>query len=304
MPPLKKQDGATAAKKMDRASQVTRPEKEVDHDSRSDPDYPSYRVEPGKKFKLKSVNPASSEEYTEKAGLQELDRQRERLSDLQDRLYAEEKTGLLVILQAIGSGGKDGVSRGVFRGINPQGCNIWHFKEPSEEEKSHDFLWRYHPKTPEQGMISIFNRSYYEHVLSDRVQEEVPEDVWRARYDQINQFERILTLNNTTIVKFYLHLSREENKRRLQERLTDPNKQYLFSQADIEEREAWDSHMSAFEDMVNECSTEYAPWYVIPTDKKWYRNLVIARTLADTLEALDPQYPPLEVDPKEIKIPD
>jgi PPK2 family polyphosphate:nucleotide phosphotransferase len=304
MPTSNKQEGATAAKKIGHASQVTSPEKEVEHDSRSDPDYPSYRVEPGKKFKLSSVDPAASEEYTERSGLRELDRQRERLSDLQDILYAEEKMGLLVILQAIGSGGKDGVSRGVFRGINPQGCNIWHFKEPSDEEKSHDFLWRYHPKVPEKGTISIFNRSYYEQVLSDRVKGVAPEEVWRARYDQINQFERILTLNNTTIVKFYLHLSREENKRRLEERLTDPNKHYLFSEADIEEREAWDDYMAAFEDMVNECSTEYAPWYVIPTDNKWYRNLVIARTLADTLEALGPQYPPLQVDPRKVKIPD
>ena len=304
MPQSKKEDGASSSMKLEHAAQVTRPEKQVAHDKSSDPDYPSYRVEPGKKFKLSSLDPAASEEYTERSGLRELDRQRERLSDLQDRLYAEEKRGLLVVLQAMGSGGKDGVSRGVFRGINPQGCNIWHFKAPSDEEQGHDFLWRYHAKVPEKGMISIFNRSYYEQVLSDRVKGTSPIEEWRARYEQINQFEHILTLNDITIVKFYLHLSREENKRRLEERINDPEKQYLFSHEDLEERAAWDEYMEAFEEMVNKCSTEYAPWYVIPTDKKWYRNLVIARTLADTIEALSPQYPPLEEDPRKIKIPD
>lgn len=283
------------------AVEITHPE---NRQARSpDPSYPTYRVEPGSRVKLADVNPDESGGYgSEEEGLEELERQRERIRDLQERLFAEEKHSLLIVLQAMDAGGKDGVGRGVFRGVNVEGCYVWSFKEPTPDEARHDFLWRFHYKVPEAGMIAIFNRSYYEAVLGDRVKESVPEEVWRARYEHINQFERLITLNNTTVLKFYLHISKDEQKRRLEERISNPEKQWLFSENDLKERTRWDDYMSAFEDAISICSTEYAPWYVVPGNKKWYRNLVIARTVADTLDALDPQYPPLDMDPKEITI--
>lgn len=288
---------------LEEATEITHPE---NGKARSpDPSYPKYRVEPGSRVKLADVDPDESEHYaSEDDGLEELERQRERIRDLQERLFAEEKHSLLIVLQAMDAGGKDGVGRGVFRGVNVEGCYVWSFKEPTPDEERHDFLWRFHHKVPETGMIAVFNRSYYEAVLSDRVKENVSEEVWRARYEHINQFERLITLNSTTVLKFYLHISKDEQKRRLEERINNPKKQWLFSENDLKARTRWDDYMAAFEDAINICSTEYAPWYVVPGNKKWYRNLVIARTIADTLDALDPQYPPLEMKPEEITIPD
>jgi PPK2 family polyphosphate:nucleotide phosphotransferase len=196
------------------------------------------------------------------------------------------------------------VGRGVFKGINPQGCNVWSFSKPSEEEQKHDFLWRYHYRVPEAGMIAIFNRSYYEGVLGDRVRGEVEEAVWRARYDQINDFERILAADKVTIVKFFLHISKDEQKRRLEERRNNPNKYWLLSESDIRERERWDEYHAAFEEAITRCNAAHAPWYIVPGNHKWYRNLVIARTIADTLEALDPQYPDLDPELADVSIPD
>ncbi|MEO6458327.1 MAG: PPK2 family polyphosphate kinase [Chloroflexia bacterium] len=221
---------------------------------------------------------------------------------MQERLFADEKRSLLVVLQAMDAGGKDGVGRGVFRGINPQGCNVWSFKEASDDEAKHDFLWRYHQKVPEAGMIGLFNRSYYEQVLSARVKGEVPEEVWRERYKLINDFENMLTHEGVTVLKFFLHVSKDEQKRRLQERLEKPRKYWLFSENDVTERERWDEHMEVFEDAINNCTTRYAPWYVVPGNKKWFRNLVIARSIADTLEEMDPKFPPLDKKYKGIKI--
>ncbi len=271
--------------------------------SGSGPDYPRYRIAPNKKVILSKVDPDETEHYTdEESGLKDLEEQRQRISELQERLFAEEKRSLLVVLQAMDAGGKDGVGRGVFRGINPQGCNVWSFKEASDDEAKHDFLWRYHQKIPEAGMIALFNRSYYEQVLSARVKGEEPEEVWRNRYKLINDFEQMLTHEGVTVLKFFLHVSKDEQKRRLEERLENPRKYWLFSENDVKERERWDEHMEAFEDAINNCSTKYAPWYVVPGNKKWFRNLVIARSIADTLEELNPQFPPLDKKYKDIKI--
>ena len=269
----------------------------------SGPDYPRYRIAYNKKVNLSEVDPDETEHYTdEMSGLKDLEEQRQRLSELQERLFADEKRSLLVILQAMDAGGKDGVGRGVFRGINPQGCNVWSFKEASDDEAKHDFLWRYHQKVPEAGMIGLFNRSYYEQVLSDRVKGEVPEEVWRERYTLINDFERMLTHEGVMVLKFFLHISKDEQKRRLLERLENPHKYWLFSENDLKERKHWDEHMEAFEDAINNCTTRHAPWYVVPGNKKWFRNLVIARSIADTLEEMDPKFPPLDKNYKDIKI--
>ncbi|HEY9782577.1 MAG TPA: polyphosphate kinase 2 family protein [Leptolyngbyaceae cyanobacterium] len=256
------------------------------------PDYPHYRIRPAEKIKLADIAPDSCEDYKKKKEVEtELEYQRDRLSQLQERLYAENKRSLLIVLQAMDTGGKDGTIKHVFQGVNPQGCQVWSFKTPSNEESNHDFLWRYHQRTPQRGMISIFNRSHYEDVLIVRVKQLVPEEVWRKRYHVINEFEQMLALNNITIIKFFLHISKDEQKRRLESRLQNPDKRWKFSINDVNERKFWDDYQQAYEDALNNCSTSYAPWYVVPANKKWYRNLVIARAIADTLEAMNPQYP-------------
>jgi PPK2 family polyphosphate:nucleotide phosphotransferase len=269
------------------------------------PNYPRYRVEPDAPIRLAELDPDESEGYQEKKDVEdELDAQRKRIRHLQERLYAENRQSLLIVLQAMDTGGKDGTIRAVFQGVNPQGCQVWSFKAPSVDELEHDFLWRYHARTPDRGMITIFNRSHYEDVLIVRVKQMIAEEVWRHRYRMINEFEHMLTLNNTTVIKFYLHISRDEQKRRLQARLDDPDKRWKFSSNDVKERQYWDLYQAAFEDAINQCSTAHAPWYAVPANKKWYRNLVIARTIADTLEAMNPQFPEPTEDLDDIKIPD
>jgi PPK2 family polyphosphate:nucleotide phosphotransferase len=268
-------------------------------------DYPGYRVEPGERVSLATVDPGETEHYEKKKDVaRELEKQRRRIQDLQERLYAENQQGLLIVLQAVDTGGKDGTIKHVFSGVNPQGCRVSSFKIPSAEETNHDFLWRYHKSVPARGRIGIFNRSHYEDVLVVRVKNLVPEVIWRERYEQINAFERNLTLEGITVLKFFLHISKDEQKRRLQRRLDDPNKRWKFSSDDLEERAIWDAYQQAFEDALSKCSTEHAPWYIVPANKKWYRNLVVARTIADTLGAMDPQYPPAEEGLEKITIPD
>jgi PPK2 family polyphosphate:nucleotide phosphotransferase len=251
------------------------------------------------------VDPNETEHYKKKKDVAKaLEKQRRRIQDLQERLYAENERGLLIVLQAMDTGGKDGTIKHVFSGVNPQGCRVSSFKAPSAEEANHDFLWRYHKSAPAKGRIGIFNRSHYEDVLVVRVKNLVPEDIWSRRYDQINAFERNLSLGGIAVLKFFLHISKDEQKRRLQSRLDDPDKRWKFSSNDIKERAYWDAYQQAFEDALSNCSTEHAPWYVVPANKKWYRNLVVARTIADTLEAIDPQYPPAEEELEKVKIPD
>ena len=266
---------------------------------------PTYRVAPGSRLDLSTVDPDESGGYTGKADVKpELKRYRERIEDLQTRLYAEHGQSLLVVLQAMDTGGKDGAIRGVFEGVNPQGCEVTSFKTPSTEELDHDFLWRYHKRTPRRGMIGIFNRSHYEDVLIVRVQSLVPEAVWRERYAAINAFEELLTRNRTTVLKFYLHISRGEQQRRLQSRLDTPRKHWKFDPADLRQRERWDDYTAAYEEAISRCSTAAAPWYVVPANHKWYRNLVIARIIADTLAAMDPAFPDPAPGLDKIVIPD
>jgi PPK2 family polyphosphate:nucleotide phosphotransferase len=276
-----------------------------EHGSDRKHDYPSYRVEPGKPVRLADIDPADTGGYGDKDEIEdELDDLLDRLYHLQERLYAEQKQSLLVVLQAMDTGGKDGTIKGVFRGVNPQGCVVWAFKVPTEEEMAHDFLWRVHAKTPRKGQLTIFNRSHYEDVVVVRVKSLVPEEVWRARYHRINDFERLLATADTRVVKLYLHISRDEQKRRLQARLDNPDKHWKFAVGDIAERERWDDYMAAYEEAINRCTTEHAPWYVVPSNKKWYRNLVIARAIVDTLESMDPHFPEPEENLEGITIPD
>lgn len=248
-------------------------------------------VEPGRTFALSEVDADSTGGFDKETVKDALKVERERIKAVQERLYAEHRRSLLVVFQAIDTGGKDGTIRSVFEGVNPQGCRVWSFKVPSEEELDHDFLWRYHSRTPGHGMIGVFNRSHYEDVLVVRVKNLVSEPVWTERYGFINDFERLLTASGTTILKFFLHISKEEQKKRLEARIADPEKHWKFDPSDLSERKSWDAYEAAFNDALSRCSTPYAPWHVVPANKKWYRNLVIARTIADTLEAMDPHFP-------------
>jgi PPK2 family polyphosphate:nucleotide phosphotransferase len=279
--------------------------KEVAVEDAPERGYPSYRVEPGERVSLAAIDPDETEHYRKKKEVsKELEKQRRRIQGLQARLYAENERGLLIVLQAMDTGGKDGTIKHVFSGVNPQGCRVSSFKTPSAEEANHDFLWRYHKSAPARGRIGIFNRSHYEDVLVVRVKDLVPDAVWRERYHQINDFERNLSNDGITVLKFFLHISKDEQKRRLQSRLENPDKRWKFSSADIKERAFWDDYQTAFEDALTNCSTEHAPWYVVPANKKWYRNLVVARTIADTLTAIGPQFPPAEEGLELVEIPD
>jgi len=216
---------------------------------------------------------------------------REQFVSMQAQLYAEGKQKLLIVLQAIDAGGKDSTIRKMCQGVNPQGVEITSFKKPSSEELAHDFLWRIHKAVPPTGMIGVFNRSHYEDVLVVRVHDIVPETVWRPRYELINQFEQHLTSSGTTVLKFFLHLSKDEQKERFQDRLDNPDKHWKFDVDDLNNRALWDDYQEAFEDMLNHCTTDTIPWYVIPADQKWYRNVAIMRVIIDTLKKMDPQFP-------------
>ncbi len=226
------------------------------------------------------------------------------LQELQRVLWAEGKHSLLIVLQAMDAGGKDGTIRHVFRGVNPQGCQVTSFKVPTKEELSHDYLWRIHKATPRRGYMGIFNRSHYEDVLVVRVHDLVPPEIWKQRYEQINHFEKLLADTGTTILKFFLHISKEEQKERFQARLDDPSKNWKFSMGDVEERGHWDDYMLAFEEALSRCSTPWAPWYVIPANRKWYRNVAVSNIIIETLEGLGMQYPPPMANAEEIVIPD
>ena len=224
------------------------------------------------------------------------------IDQLQDRLYAENKQALLVILQAMDAGGKDGTVRRVFGPVDPLGIQTVSFKRPTEEELAHDFLWRVHKRVPARGEIAIFNRSHYEDVLIVRVRNIVPRDVVERRYRQINEFEQLLAEYDVRIVKFLLHISKEEQRERLQERVDIPRKRWKFNAGDLEERKLWDSYMDAFEIAINRCSAPWAPWYVIPANRNWYRNALVASILRTTLEDMNPKYPSPDFEPSEIRV--
>lgn len=257
-----------------------------------------YRVKPGSPIDLSQWDPRDESAFDggKKEGRRALLALNERLESLQELLYAESKQRLLVVLQAPDAGGKDGTIRHVFEGVNPQGVKVAGFKVPTKEELAHDYLWRVHKHVPGNGEIVIFNRSHYEDVLVVRVHNLVPPEAWRRRYDQINAFERMLAEEGTTILKFYLHISQDEQKERFQARLDEPDKRWKFNPADLEERELWPQYIAAYEDMLSKTSTEWAPWFIVPADRKWYRNLVVGTVLVETLEGLDMRYPRPETD--------
>ncbi|MBX3414763.1 MAG: polyphosphate kinase 2 family protein [Pirellulales bacterium] len=214
------------------------------------------------------------------------------MTDLAYRLYAENRRALLIVLQGMDTAGKDGTIRHVMRGVSPQSCQVKPFKQPSAEELDHDFLWRIHKAVPAKGNIGIFNRSHYEDVLVVRVHNLVPQDVWEKRYDTINGFERFLVDGGTTIIKIFLHISKDEQKERLEERLHDAKKRWKLSPADVAERKLWDDYQRAYEDALTHCNTDYAPWHIVPANRKWYRNFVISKLLREALEKMDPKFPP------------
>ena len=255
-------------------------------------------VKPGTKVKLKDYDPGYSGGHrkSDKEVKKKLKEDLESMRELQARLYAEHKQALLIVLQAMDAGGKDGTIKHVMGGLNPQGCQVTGFKVPNSVELAHDFLWRIHQRTPRHGRIDVFNRSHYEDVLVVRVHELVPEEVWRSRYEHINNFEKLLTDGGTRVVKFFLYISKDEQKERFEARIADPTKHWKLSPNDVPEREYWDRYMEAYEEALSRCSTEYAPWHIIPANRKWYRNMVVADIVEKTLRDMDPQWPEPQVD--------
>jgi PPK2 family polyphosphate:nucleotide phosphotransferase len=266
----------------------------------------TFRIEDGKKFRLKDVDPADtghwrSKEHAEAALMEGI----ARTAELQDKLYAQDNWALLLIFQAMDAAGKDGAVKHVMSGVNPQGCQVHSFKAPSDVELQHDFLWRTTRDLPERGHIGIFNRSYYEEVLIVRVHPEilkgektppslVDKDIWDERFEDIRSFERHMARNGTVIRKFFLHLSKKEQKKRFLARLDEPEKNWKFSANDIHERKYWDDYQDAYEDMIRNTATKHAPWYVVPADNKWFTRLVVSTVIVDALESLDLAYPKVE----------
>ena len=250
---------------------------------------------------LRKIDPSFTGKLDEKAAKEEARCNLKRLSELQELLYAEHKHALLVCLQAIDAGGKDSTIRTIFGAMNPQGCRVHSFKQPTSLELDHDFLWRAHMHMPAKGEVAVFNRSHYEDVLVTRVHKLIPEKVLALRYEQINAQERIWSGNGTHILKFFLHISRDEQLRRFKKRIEDPTKQWKVNIHDFEERAYWDDYQKAFEAMLSKCSTVEAPWFVIPANHKWFRNLLISRILVSRLEALHMRYPSPAGDIKEIR---
>lgn len=260
-------------------------------------------VKPGATIQLADIDPAETHGAEKGAELDAaLARNVARIGELQYLMYAEHRRALLVVLQAMDAAGKDGTIRHVMTGFNPQGCRVTAFKTPTPEELAHDFLWRVHAVVPGKGDVAVFNRSHYEDVLIVRVQRLVPERVWKRRYDQINEFERRLAENDVVIVKLFLHISKDEQKRRLKRRLEDPTRQWKVSLGDFEQRKLWKDYMRAYEDAITKCNAKAAPWYVVPADKKWFRNLAVSQILVDTLEALDMRFPKPTIDFKRVKL--
>jgi PPK2 family polyphosphate:nucleotide phosphotransferase len=251
-----------------------------------------YLVEPGKKVDLARWSTDDTGSFKDKNQAQPVvERNLKKLVRLQELLYASSSHALLIVLQAMDAGGKDGAIDHVFSGVNPQGCNVTSFKVPNSEELAHDYLWRYHRECPRRGMIGIFNRSQYESVLVERVHKIVPKKVWSKRYDQINDFENMLAAERTVILKFFLHISKSEQKKRFQARLEDKSRNWKFSPADLAERKYWGKYQSAFEDALRYCSKDQAPWFIVPSDHKWFRNWVLSDAIVRTLEGLNMKYP-------------
>lgn len=258
---------------------------------------------PGKKIRLGRIDPADTDGFKDESQVQKkLQRHLEELAGLQDKLNACNRDAVLIVLQGMDTSGKDGTVKHVMSGVNPAGVNVIAFKVPTAEEAAHDFLWRAHNATPRKGGIVIFNRSHYEDVLVVRVHDLVPKAVWKRRYAMINDFEKLLTDNGVTILKFFLHISKDEQKRRLEARLKDPRKNWKFQPGDLKEREYWDDYQRAYEAALTRCNTPWAPWHIVPANAKWYRNHVVAKTLVKTLSRFNLSYPKPLVDPAKIRI--
>jgi PPK2 family polyphosphate:nucleotide phosphotransferase len=256
-----------------------------------------FRIAPGNKVDLKAIDPGfKGRNGSHKEATQELEKDREKLRELQELFYADGRRSLLICLQGMDTGGKDGTINHILGAMNPQGCRVVGFKQPSIEQMAHDFLWRIHQVTPPKGNVTIFNRSQYEDVLVVRVHNLVPHAVWSDRYDQINAFEKELVAGGTQILKFFLHISKAEQLSRFKKRLDDPAKQWKISESDYKERKFWDQYTAAYEDVLSRCSTDDAPWFAIPSDQKWFRNLAVARIVVEHLESLDMKFPPPSVD--------
>jgi PPK2 family polyphosphate:nucleotide phosphotransferase len=261
-----------------------------------------FNVLPGSKVTLKDIDPAFKDHHeNHKQAAKELEQDRQKLRALQELLYADGRCSLLICLQGLDTGGKDGTISRILGAMNPQGCRVAAFKQPSVAELAHDFLWRIHQAMPPKGQVTIFNRSHYEDVLVVRVHNLVPEAAWSRRYDQINAFEHELVADHTHILKFFLHISKEEQLKRFKDRLDDPAKEWKISEADYKERLYWDDYAAAYEDVLSRCSTEQAPWFIIPSDHKWFRNLAVARIVVEHLEELKLAFPPPSVDIEHIR---
>jgi PPK2 family polyphosphate:nucleotide phosphotransferase len=263
-----------------------------------------YRVEPGSRVDLSEWDPNDKSAFPvkKKEGRKRLLELNERLEELQELLYAEHEHKVLIVLQAMDTGGKDGTIRHVFEGVNPQGVRVAGFKKPTAEELAHDYLWRVHKQVPGRGEIVIFNRSHYEDVLVVRVHSLVPQEVWSKRYDHIHSFECMLADEGTTILKFFLHIDLDEQRERFQARLDEPDKRWKFNPGDLEERKLWPKYMEAYEDAIARTSTSWAPWYIVPANRKWYRNLVVGTVITETLDGLGMRYPEPAFDPADIRI--
>jgi PPK2 family polyphosphate:nucleotide phosphotransferase len=255
-----------------------------------------YALAPDASVRLGGIDPEDTGGQTEAEASQEFERCAVRIAELQDVLYAQSERAVLIILQSMDTGGKDPAIREVMYRVNPQGCQVRAFKKASKEEAEHDFLWRFHRWTPGRGMIGVFNRSYYEDVLGTRVHREISNQDCTRRYEDINTFERMLAREGTRILKFFFHISKDEQKRRLRKRMENPDKQWELSEKDFSERKLWDEYMRAYEDAISATSTEWAPWHVLPADRDWFRNWAVAHIIVEALESLDLKYPPPEVD--------
>ena len=262
-----------------------------------------FMVKPRAEIRLKHFDPGYHGKHeSHKKALSQIQENLQKMEQLQYRMYAENKHSLLILLQGLDAAGKNGVVRHVLTGMNPAGCVSVNFKEPTKEDLAHDFLWRVHPHVPARGSVAIFNRSHYEDVLVVRVHRLAPEKVWSKRYDEINQFERLIaTQNNTAILKFFLHISKEEQLERFKKRLDDPDRQWKISDTDYKERDYWSDYTRAFEDVLNKTSTDYAPWFIIPSNHKWFRDLAISQIIVRRIEDMDIQVPKPTVNLAEIR---
>lgn len=267
-------------------------------------DLSDYRIQPGKDVHMNKIKTDECGDWDEESALKRLAKNREKIIELQDILFAEHKQSLLVVLQAMDAAGKDSTIKAVTQGINPQGCGVVSFKQPSSEELSHDFLWRIHQEVPQKGKIEIFNRSHYEDVIITRVHDLVPRDLIKKRYDHINDFERMLTDHDVKIVKIMLHISPEYQLKRIKHRLQKPGKAWKFQASDLEERKHWNEYMEAFEKAIEHCSTSYAPWYIVPGEQKWYRYLVVSEIILAALEDMSPELPKPTFDPEMLMNPE